>query len=94
MHEAGYISEEELNQYKNYTIDDIINKFKDLGWENITSVSELQVGDIVFINNAEGGNIQIYAGDNKWYIEGKEGLQQLDTKWSENVVWQAFRPKA
>ena len=93
LYQAGYLTQEKLNEYKNYTIDDIFKKFDELGWEKVTKINNLQVGDVVLIDNNGEKIVQIYAGDNKWYIQGQSKPQKLTNNDFDNLTWQAYRPQ-
>ena len=91
LHNAGYLTEEEMNLYKDYSIEEICERFEEFGWEKITDTNKLEVGDIIIINN-EKESIQIYAGDNKWYTIDENEPQQMGEDWTENTTWYAYRP--
>lgn len=92
LNEAGYLSYEGVNQFKDYSITELCKQFEKFGWERITDTANLQVGDIIIINNGEGECMRIYAGNNKWYVAGAEEVQQGDINWAENSTWYAYRP--
>ena len=93
LHNSGYLTEEEMNIYKDYSINELYEEFSKQGWEKITETGDLQVGDIIIVNTEEGETARIYAGNNSWYTEGETKLQQGEANWAENVTWVAYRPE-
>ena len=92
LHDAEYLTEEEMNLYKDYSIEEISEKFEGFGWEKITDINKLEAGDIIIISNNEEETIQIYAGDNEWYTIDENEPQQMGENWTENTKWYAYRP--
>lgn len=101
LYKAGYFTEEEVNS-TNYNSQVFLNaKLRELGWEKIVVPSELEPGDIVFMEKPGGSNpdhVQIYAGDNKWYNAGSTYSIQGEAPY-ENANWMsgwtswwAYRP--
>ena len=89
LRNAGYLSEEDANIFKNYSIDELCGRFELYGWKRLENSKELQVGDIV--KNGQEEKVGIYAGDNKWYVSDGEGVQE-ELNLSENTTWYAYRP--
>ena len=65
LHSSGYFTEEEINVYKNWDINEICKLLDERGWDKITNISDLKNGDIIIVNN--GKEIRVYAGNNSWY---------------------------
>lgn len=91
LQESGYISAQEANQYKNLSVNEIGEELNELGWEKITNADKLQPGDIVVINNDEGGTVLIYAGEDKWYLSGNTEIQHGEYL-TEDTDFCAYRP--
>lgn len=90
LHKAGYIPTEQLEQYCKYDLETIQEQLEMFGWESILDKEELQAGDMLFIENEEGGTVQIYAGDDKWYTLGSNDAQLSDFDWTGE--WKIYRP--
>ena len=86
---SGYLTEEEIDVYKNWDIIEIFKRLEERGWDKITNIAELKNGDIIVINNGE--EIRVYAGNNSWYTAGETGIQQGTENWQENINWFAYR---
>ena len=78
LQEAGYLEDSEhqdgANNLRNYLMN---NK----AWNVITSVSELQPGDIICYNS----HIEIYAGDGKVYSAGSGDHIRGSSPYSKNI---------
>jgi len=93
LRESGFLSEEQIELYENYNLEEIQKELETFGWKKIRDESQLKVGDIIFKNNTEGEyTIHIYGGDNKWYSVGNTTAQQMEKNWTENANWFAYRP--
>lgn len=103
---AGYFKAEEMTNANgfnyNYQVS-ISDKFKSLGWKKITEQSQLQPGDIVFMEYNSGNahfpdHVQIYAGNDKWYNAGADMYIQspapysTSSNWTSGLTWWAYRP--
>ena len=101
---AGYFTEAEMNKIGyNYQVE--LNKLlKRSGWEKITDASQLQAGDIVFLDKSgdehNPNHVQIYAGNDMWYNAGNtkdiQGTSPVKrTNWVSYGGWNkwwAYRP--
>ncbi len=92
LHEAGYLTEKEMRIFKDYSIQEMCEKFEEFRWDKITKSNKLQVGDIIITNNKGKDAIYIYAGDSKWYSMDNTTAQQMKKDWAENMTWWAYRP--
>lgn len=83
LYKSGIVSKDEINSINYNLSSDIYNHFKNK-WNNVTSINDLQAGDIVFmsstgVNGTPNGSIQhvqIYAGNGEWYNAGSTGAIQ------------------
>ena len=91
LYNAGYLTEKEMKLYKDYSIEEICEKFEGFGWEKITDINKLEAGDVIIINNNGKESIQVYAGDNEWYTIEENEPQQMEENWTENIEWYAYR---
>lgn len=100
---AGYFTTEEMNKIGyNYQVE-VSKLLKKSGWQKIEEESQLQAGDIVFMDKSGDehscNHVQIYAGDGKWYNAGNtEDIQgpapkQGGSNWMRGFDrWWAYRP--
>ena len=88
---AGYLSDEEANILKDYSIEELCQKFEFYGWERLENSKELQIGDIIILKNGQEQNIGVYAGDNKWYVLDGTVVQE-ELNLTEDTTWYAYRP--
>ena len=99
LYKAGYFTEAEINSF-NYNYAPALYSFlQNKGWQTITSYSELQAGDIVFLSYGPGriSHVQIYAGDGLWYNAGStDAIQRANPynqgNFARNNFYAALRP--
>ena len=88
IYRAGYFTEAEMNSF-NYNYAPALHSFlQSNGWQTITSYSELQAGDIVFMTSGGGsgiGHVQIYAGDGTWYNAGSTSAIQRPSPYQSDA---------
>ncbi len=87
---AGYFTEAQMNQFGNYNCcTTLYNDLTNAGWTIVNSYTELEPGDIVFMNYHDGGSsydhVQIYAGDDTWYNAGSTSAIQRASPYSQGV---------
>lgn len=74
LYKAGSVTESEINGINYNLATDVSALLQSKGWQKITSYSNLQAGDIVFMTSSSYpnsvGHVQIYAGDGTWYNAG------------------------
>lgn len=100
IYTAGYATETEMNSFNYNSASATYSYFKSRGWQEISSYSDLQPGDIVFMSRSgvSGiGHVQIYAGDETWYNAGSTSAIQraspyLDTTYARGRFVVALRP--
>lgn len=90
IYTAGYFTEAQMNQFGNYNLcSTLYNDLTNAGWTIVNSYTELEPGDIVFMNYHDGGSsydhVQIYAGDDTWYNAGSTSAIQRASPYSQGV---------
>ena len=87
IYRAGYFSEDQMNSFNYNSSNGLYNFLLDNGWQSINSYSELQAGDIVFMDTDGGSrditHVQIYAGDGLWYNAGATEAIQRASPYSQ-----------
>ena len=76
-----------MNSFNYNSSNGLYNFLLDNGWQSINSYSELQAGDIVFMDTDGGSrditHVQIYAGDGLWYNAGATEAIQRASPYSQ-----------
>ena len=93
IYASGYASREVMNSSDFNAPEGIYEFFKAKGWQEITSYSELQPGDVVFMygGSSQGGgrraygHVQIYAGDGTWFNAGSNSAIQSPAPYSSDA---------
>ncbi len=79
---AGCFTEEQMNSFNYNSSNALYNFLTSNGWQVINSYSELQAGDVVFMDTNGGArditHVQLYAGDGGWYNAGSDSAIQGD----------------
>ena len=79
---AGCFTEEQMNSFNYNSSNALYNFLTSNGWQVINSSSELQAGDVVFMDTNGGArditHVQLYAGDGGWYNAGSDSAIQGD----------------
>lgn len=100
LYVAGYFTESEMNSFNYNSSNSLYNYLIRNGWETIKDYSDMQPGDIVFMDNtgnkSEINHVQIYAGNDLWYnagsndaIQGSAPLSQ--GSWATSSFFLALR---
>ena len=100
LYVAGYFTESEMNSFNYNSSNSLYNYLIRNGWETIKNYSDMQPGDIVFMDNtgnkSEINHVQIYAGNDLWYnagsndaIQGSAPLSQ--GSWATSSFFLALR---
>ena len=88
---AGIYTEEEINKVGYNNCGGLIDLFRASGCQLITSSSELEAGDIVFLSypNTEYqyDHVEIYAGDGTWLGAGSTNAIRRQSPSSYNNSW-------
>ena len=89
LYVSGVLTEDHINKYSyNFANDTpgepaVEGMLRDAGWKEIRNYSDLQPGDIAFIDNDYDpgiDHVQIYAGDDLWYNAGtNRGIYESPT---------------
>lgn len=89
LYVSGVLTEDRINKYSyNFANDTpgepaVEGMLRDAGWKEIRNYSDLQPGDIAFIDNDYDpgiDHVQIYAGDDLWYNAGtNRGIYESPT---------------
>lgn len=84
---SGYFTEDEMNSFNYNSSNGLYNFLKSVGWQQIQNYSDLQPGDIVFMDNTCNksaiNHVQIYAGDGLWYNAGNTNAIQGSAPYSQ-----------
>jgi len=97
LYEAGYTNQ---GNYPIHSASGLSNWCGGQGWQKITSYSELEPGDVVFMtsNSSKGGigHTQLYAGNGQWFNAGSTDAIRRASPYTSDASGRflhAYRPK-